>query len=514
MNAFHPPLRSRPGGRACPERDGLRLQVVAEGWPEYLAWLGLGLWLACFWSGPLINDVGWQLWIGRQLNAGATLYVDILEINPPLWFWFGAVVQRVSALSGIGGLQVLTLAFTALAILSVWLCRSLIPNPRERAGLYAALLLTLFLTSIYAHGQREQFTLLATFPYIALIAARSERRTVSARLAVTIALVAALGLALKHYFVLLPLFLEAWLVWRERKVAVRPELLTLAAVGTAYAASIPILTPDYLTTMVPLISDVYRGFDQSVLTLVRHPPLYAAILAVVILRVQQRQVPALAHGMAIAALGFSAAFLAQAKGFEYHAVPILGTALASLFVLLFSTGSKHPTRGHLLGAAVLACAAVTPILAGPARFDQAGVKATGALPTGASITVLSTSGHAAWPLVEERRFTWSSRHMMLWMAGPVWLHMDEDRVTLADRRLAARIRSEVATEIACSRPAMVLVDQRYDHLIPGGTVLSFFQQDPAFGEAMRDYRRAPDVEYLQVWRRLSPTANRPRPSRC
>ncbi len=61
-------------------------------------------------------------------------------------------------------------------------------------------------------GQREQLVLIATLPYAALIAARRAGRQVAPALALVIGAAAALGFALKHYFLIVPLLLELWLV--------------------------------------------------------------------------------------------------------------------------------------------------------------------------------------------------------------------------------------------------------------------------------------------------------------
>ena len=42
-----------------------------------------------------ISDVAWQLWIARRMHAGANLYRDIIETNPPLWFWMALPVDRL-----------------------------------------------------------------------------------------------------------------------------------------------------------------------------------------------------------------------------------------------------------------------------------------------------------------------------------------------------------------------------------------------------------------------------------
>src|SRR5690348_5651478 len=69
--------------------------------------------------GSVDADVAWQLWIGRQLNAGAHLYRDIVETNPPLWFWMAMPIERLSALVHLRSDHVLILLIGAAAAVSV-----------------------------------------------------------------------------------------------------------------------------------------------------------------------------------------------------------------------------------------------------------------------------------------------------------------------------------------------------------------------------------------------------------
>src|SRR6478672_8227675 len=73
-------------------------------------------------TGTVDSDVAWQLWIAGRIHAGANLYTDIIETNPPLWFWMALPADRVAALlhlriepvliSAIGGLSALAPAAT------------------------------------------------------------------------------------------------------------------------------------------------------------------------------------------------------------------------------------------------------------------------------------------------------------------------------------------------------------------------------------------------------------------
>ncbi|WP_205478995.1 hypothetical protein [Sphingomonas arenae] len=470
--------------------------------PEITAFAALVVWVAVFWNGPLINDVGWQLWIGRQINSGSRLYVDILELNPPLWFWFGALIERTTDATGVTGARSLTVALALLAGAGVLLCRRLLPDRAQRLALCGALVLTLFLTSPFALGQREQLTAVTILPYLALVSARAEGRRIKAPPAIAVALFAAVGLALKHYFALAPLALEVWLLWRTRRWSLRPEFVTLVLAGVGYLGSIALFTPAYLTTMVPLLRTAYGGYNQPLPIQLREPALFAALFTAGVLILRDQKRPPLAGAAIVATAAFTIGYFLQAKAFAYHAVPLLATTLVALLLGLFTAGNaKQPLIGKLLGLLASGCALAVPFAAGAARYDQAAGRATAALPHGSAITALTASGVTVWPLVQERGFRWHSPHMMLWMLAPAWSERQDGRIDPALEQLAATTRRQAALEIACKRPAMVLVDRRYDSIVPEGSVFRFFVGDPVFRTAIRNYEPAPDADYLQVFRR-------------
>lgn len=479
-----------------------------------MALLGVAAWLAVFWRGPLINDVGWQLWIGQQLNSGARLYVDILEVNPPLWFWLSAVVERAAEMTGVGGLPALLLFFAACAGVSIYLCSRLVADTRERTLIYAALVATLFLTSPYALGQREQFAWIVALPYVALTARRAEGQPVSSAFAVAVGVWAASGFALKHYFVLVPLALEAWLWWRTRRMLLRPELVVLAGAAAAYVLGILLLTPEYFGTMVPLLRLAYGGYDEPLLVQLQQPALFAALFAIAAIVMRWRDVPLLAQAAAVAAGVFTAVYLLQGKAFHYHALPALGAGLLALAG--FAACGFRRVKATSIAAAGLAfaAAAITPFAAGPARFDQPARAVTAKLPKGSPIVMISASGVAAWPTVYERELSWPSRHMTLWMLPRVWQAEQAGTITPELAQLAAQVRAKVARDIVCAKPSLVLVDSRYDELVPDGDLLVFMSRNPAVAQAMPSYAREADVGYLRVYRRLQRPPDSNVPSGC
>src|SRR6185437_14862400 len=40
---------------------------------------------------PLKDDIAWLLYVARRWIAGRELYVDVIEVNPPLIIWISAI---------------------------------------------------------------------------------------------------------------------------------------------------------------------------------------------------------------------------------------------------------------------------------------------------------------------------------------------------------------------------------------------------------------------------------------
>lgn len=69
--------------------------------------------------GGIDPDVASQLWIAGRINEGARLYRDILEVNPPLWFWMAVPVDRLASLLHLPAVTVLTALFGPLVVLAL-----------------------------------------------------------------------------------------------------------------------------------------------------------------------------------------------------------------------------------------------------------------------------------------------------------------------------------------------------------------------------------------------------------
>ncbi|HEV8407392.1 MAG TPA: hypothetical protein VGQ34_05610, partial [Sphingomicrobium sp.] len=284
--------------------------------------------------GTIDSDVSWQLWIAHQLNGGARLYSDIIETNPPLWFWMGMPVDRLALSVHLRSDHVLIILIGCLALLSLSATNQLIRSigAQRRTLLLSFGALVLIAIPWLQFGQREQIVLIATLPYAALIGARREGRAVPVAFAFIVGAFAAVGFALKHYFLIVPILLELWLLFSERRRwrPLRPETIAMVIAGGLYAAAFLLFASNYLAVALPLILLAYGVTGAERLIDLFQPAVLVASATLVLLAAQPRFLRSdksgFAAALAIAAIGFAAAYFIQAKGWTYHAIPFAGCA--------------------------------------------------------------------------------------------------------------------------------------------------------------------------------------------
>lgn len=343
---------------------------------------------------PIGHDQTWHLWVGRQLLHGASLYRDVIEVNPPLWFWLGVPLAAIGEIFGLQSRAVVIAFFAGSIALSLFLSPS-----RYRP----ALLVAFVLIPLLDFGQREHFTLIATAPYVLLIAARAQGNEV--RHPIAIGLFGSFGFALKPFFVIVPMVLEA-VIWRERRV--RPETISLALCAIAYAIAVPLFAPEYLSDVVPMVRDAYRYIQgPSILPLVL---VTFGIALVGFLSSRHRGDP-VSRTLGVAALAFLVAMIAQGKGWTYHSVPARGFLFLALAVELMRL-RERPFSYALMATAAGLCFFPVGVYQNPFRAEMEAHIAD--LPRRTSIMVLSDNPSVAWPMVDERGLSWASRQFSLW----------------------------------------------------------------------------------------------------
>lgn len=493
--------RSRPLSQA--------LAIAAR--PEVLAILLLAILAAFRVQGTVEPDVSWQLWVAGRMHHGARLYRDIVEVNPPLWYWMAIPVDALARLVRVRADAVLILIMAAAAALSVAATARLlppIPANRQRLLLVYAALILLGMPWVHV-GQREQILLIGALPYIALVTARRDGRKVPTALALLLGIGAALGFALKHYFLITPALLELWLFvgqgrsWRP----FRPETMAVIAVGAAYAGAVLIWARDFLTLALPLVRLTYGATGAPHFVDLFQPPIVIAFVIGGFVAFYHRKLATeapLAVAFGIAAAGFGAAYFIQAKGWVYHSIPFVGCVSLALASLLAEI-EEAPALLRLAGPALLALP-----LATAAQEERADVlpspdvvRSIAGLPPGTTVGFLATGPALGWSVTLQHDLRYPSRYSSYWMIRAI---VRSEHSAHPDPRLEQvrrDISHDTAVDFECTSPRRIVIarpapDNRDRDAFD---ILPFFLQDPQFAGVFSHYRsmyRGPSVETYQL----------------
>src|SRR5271167_4849930 len=86
---------------------------------------------------PLKDDIAWLLYVARRWMAGRELYIDVVEVNPPLIIWISAVPLQIARWLDIGPQFVVMPVFVAAVLACGWWSAWML---RARGGMFAGAL--------------------------------------------------------------------------------------------------------------------------------------------------------------------------------------------------------------------------------------------------------------------------------------------------------------------------------------------------------------------------------------
>ncbi len=471
-------------------------------------------------QGTVDADVSWQLWIAERLHHGARLYRDIIEVNPPLWFWLAVPVERIADLTGIRSDAVMIAAVASAVMISLIGTSSLTGGIAQRRRsvflLYAAAML--FVMPWMHIGQREQLVLIGALPYSALIAGRRSGNSIDPRLALAIGAGAAIGFLLKHYFVIVPALFELWLVSTNRKSwrILRPEIIAAVAIGVSYCAAIFICTPDYFTTVLPLIREAYGATGAPHFIEVFQPPIWIAFLIILFIAVQVRrrvvQFSALTTALLIASLGFGAAYFIQHKGWLYHSIPFVGCAALALASLLAERPLCLPSL-RILGPVLLSLPLVVTLQESRSN-PLPGAELTHSvsdLSAGDGVGFIATEPALAWSVTLQHHLRYASRYYGFWMLRAI---LQGERNPVPDpklEKLRVDVIHQTVVDFRCIAPRRIIVARPPQNSTDSTEfdILPFFLNDPEFAAMFAHYRPIKRGETLETYNLVIPLG-RPR----
>ena len=304
-------------------------------------------------SHPMLGqpDQCMYLSMADLLLSGRLPYVDCFDNNPPLIIYLSVIPVLVAKAAVVPATLAFSLCIHILAAasagLSFWLLRS---TRGKVSGLIACLSVLAFAWFNAVQemdlGQREHIFALAVFPYILLRYLRyflSEQlgRSIGAFSACLTGLLAGVGIALKHYFLFVVLFVE--LACLLRRPSGRPllqmEVFACLATMVLYLLHFLFLPMSMLSGFFGFVLPIYaRGYDYytnsflfNLATYWRPDFLQLGLVSLLALFLAAASFEVTGLLSLFLAFAWSAAlvFFLAGQAWQYHLLPIrLGTCLS------------------------------------------------------------------------------------------------------------------------------------------------------------------------------------------
>ncbi|MBA3495648.1 MAG: hypothetical protein H0T86_00905 [Gemmatimonadales bacterium] len=472
------------------------------------------------WRSPLNGDAAWILYCARRMLDGERMYVNLVEINPPLVFWLNLPVIWFARLTSLPEIPTYRGFVIALALLSLAACAGLLRRAWGAEGPAALAFLFAVTTVLFAmpagyFGQREHLVLALITPYLLAAAAELRGVAIGRGSGVALGLAAALALSLKPHFlaVWVGVVLYGWYRNEGRRRRIGAMNWTIALTLTLYALAVVVFEPSYLQIVATLGTAYQRFAARSVVSIMTRDTLPLSVLAALLAYAGFRRAVGdreLADVLALASGGFLLAVVLQGKGFGYHYLPAIGTGI---FLLLVMTVSRADRAGPLLRVATVTCAALIllgalwPFLQASARrargelspIDVSMLRAAAevrALAAGRPIAVLSPRLADAFPLVLYSGTMWALRVPHLWC-----IQARPGQVRSAAERWCVHA---VGEDLARRQPPVVLL-RRWSAAGPADLSFDFsraLREDKGFEHQFRSYGLTGTVSDFLVYRRI------------
>ncbi|WP_395781425.1 hypothetical protein [Aquidulcibacter sp.] len=504
----------------------------------------LGGCLAFVWLASLISavalspaaDIAWRYFIAGGILEGKTLYRDVIDLNPPLWFWAAIPSVWIGNVFGAGA-HIVAMSLAHLScLIALWMFAKGIDgilSKSERGFALVGFLVAILWVAVADVGQREQSVLIASVLWLVLALRRDAQLPVSLGLAVSIACFSAYGFALKHYFVLIPLAVELVLALRLGKKwrPFRPETLVLGGLAIGYALLVFFFAQDFLAEIVPVAALSYDAFNAwtgkpawYAILMVIGPAQFLLVPLVLMIRLRDRR-PIILGLFGLCFL-FLIIIIGQMKGFFYHYIALKGV---SILILVLWLGREAPmaaidkwlVRLGLVGFffSMIISPLQTVLKEGATPVSGNLLHLIRAEPPSNRIMILSTVPQNSFLVLAQQGRSFGARHYSMWMVPGLMVQGQNQKTADAAKAQLARVRREYLEDIQCFAPT-ILISQKekfkgQKSIQTEG--MAFLREDPTADRWMADhYRLESRLDDFQVWRQMKPIgqgANCPSKSR-
>jgi len=485
---------------------------------------------------PLNFDVAAILEFSEQWLNGQRLYVDLVDVNPPLIFLLEMIpvlLERWFGLDATTWMAALTIVLAGLGLGLFYRIHLSVERRDlgfERVLVPLTALFVLFVLPFEGFAQREHLVLIMALPYIQLAALRAQGREASRALGVIVAISAAIGIAIKPHFLPVAALVEFYVLGAVGLRRGLRDLVpwTMGLTWIVYLLYVFLVMPEYFTITLPLVLKFYASVgEHSAIDLFgtrSFAPLAIGLAALGLIAIAL--VPsALLRVIVLFGIGSAFAALAQAKGWSHHYYPLRATLILAVAVLVATVLDRFvpadPAQRRaplaifvalLMGSAYLPAAMNLPPLKRYQDFQNSDAwhlmsivkRYAGRQP----ILVLSPGIEPHYPMINYAQARMAMDFQTMWALQGAYNECEQDaplyRAPDDMGELEKKVYEGVAEDFADQRPALVILDT-----IPGiprchaeaFNYLDYFMRHPMFASEWRNYVKLTEYKRYIIYRR-------------
>lgn len=465
--------------------------------PAALATLALAVLICLRWRFGANADTSWLITVSERVLDGQTLYVDILETNPPASVWLYLPLVWLARMVAVPPEWVVDVGFALAALaatgFSLRLARGLPGDAAQRrALLLASLGVVLLILPAMTYSQREHAALIAMIPVLFGLARRLAGLGIGPAASVALGLCAGLSMAIKPHFALALLLPACFVAWRERSFAIAgsPTALVAMACFSAYAAAVFLVTPAFVHDVAPLVAKTYLPLRD--ITAAATGAIALVWLGLFALAVSARREGDDLWAVAVlAGCGFFGAAVIQGKGWSYHFLPAIGCL--SIAVALGASRFGPVARLAAMGLFIFAFIGLAQ------GVDRVRIDAALAGRPGLRVAALKSDIALAHPLVRRIGGVYVQSVCSNWIAASALPRLLRAGLDGAERRdleaAVARERAILRDDLRRGQPDVILrFAAEFDWL-------AFAREDAETARLLDDYESAGIVEGVEILRR-------------
>lgn len=463
------------------------------------------------------HDAAGLLLGARLLMEGAAYNRDFFDFTPPLIFLMDMPLILAADFLGVRAYSVYVCAVSAAVFLSAAVSGRVFARA-FRGGEIRASFVVLSMVFVftwlpgYDFSQRDHLAVILMTPAILLWAVDNKKAEGPGRGREWAAgAAAALGALLKPHFLCVYAFIIVYRIAREKSASCLADvkMIALYAVGLCYTALMVLVFPGWFGVLQTALM-TYGAYDGVLFgahnAVVFVPMAFAVLIPVLPFSGTGKRLRRLLIVMALALLGFVAAYALQKKGWTYHLIPANSVAGIMLFATaagVIGKGAAEPRRAVCLALALAGLAASIPLYDGAyawmtvrskKKFEEGQLVSIGrALAAGKTVMPVSTDVYPLIPMISAIDARMANGTGIRWLVpGILKLYRGGE----ADREKARKLHmfelALMASELKSRKPDVVIIDERPAKQAVEGSFdfNSFYMANPDYAAEIQNYRAA------------------------